>query len=128
MYYLVNKAIRSGLLIKPSVCENCGKKGCRLEGHHEDYSMPLEVVWLCYSCHRELHKIKKGSDYRRKNKNTMFPNGIGCITSCINKETNEKLIKYAKKKGITKSELVRVIINKELERVRNDDNYFLRSL
>ena len=23
--------------------------------HNEDYSKPLEVVWLCKSCHKRLH-------------------------------------------------------------------------
>jgi hypothetical protein len=26
-----------------------------LHAHHDDYSRPLDVVWLCPSCHRQHH-------------------------------------------------------------------------
>jgi hypothetical protein len=47
----LNNAVRRGKLISPEECEQCGKLKCRLEAHHEDYSKPLEVNWLCCSCH-----------------------------------------------------------------------------
>jgi hypothetical protein len=32
------------------------KCGCEtVEAHHDDYSKPLEVIWLCRKCHLELH-------------------------------------------------------------------------
>jgi len=49
-------AIRSGKVAR-GTC-HCGKIG---HGHHEDYSKPLEVIWLCREHHDELH-MKKG-DY-----------------------------------------------------------------
>lgn len=52
----VLKAIRKGTLIKLP-CQFCGIK--QVEGHHSDYSKPLEVVWLCSNCHRLLHKELK---------------------------------------------------------------------
>lgn len=59
----VEKALRSGRLIRSANCERCGEpdkpaKNGRsgLAGHHEDYSKPLEVVWLCQRCHVERHK------------------------------------------------------------------------
>ena len=47
-------AIRSGRLIKEP-CP-CGKT--KVQGHHEDYSKPLDVEWLCTKCHGKLRKRK----------------------------------------------------------------------
>ncbi len=54
----VGNAVRDGKLIKPTTCESCGAitLSKRLEGHHCDYSKPLEVMWLCIPCHKEWHK------------------------------------------------------------------------
>lgn len=48
-------AVRAGRLIKPENCSECGRAG-RIHGHHEDYSRPLDVVWLCGRCHGKRHK------------------------------------------------------------------------
>ncbi len=47
----VNYAIRKGLLVRPERCEACGVAG-RIEAAHRDYDKPLDVRWLCLSCHR----------------------------------------------------------------------------
>ena len=51
-------ALRSGLrrgLIDKQPCHVCGHPNT--EGHHEDYSKPLEVTWLCRRHHREAHSL-----------------------------------------------------------------------
>lgn len=47
-------AIRDGRIIRPNRCSSCSVE-CRPEAHHEDYSKPLEVVWLCSGCHGRAH-------------------------------------------------------------------------
>ena len=52
--YVVSKAIKRGALV-PEPCEMCGKGGT--QAHHDDYSKPLDVTWLCRHCHWETHRI-----------------------------------------------------------------------
>ena len=51
---ILNMAVRRGKVHKPLYCSSCDSDK-HLEAHHTDYSNPLEVLWLCRSCHRELH-------------------------------------------------------------------------
>jgi hypothetical protein len=51
----VKIAVRSGHLLKPRACESCGKI-LRIHGHHDDYSKPLAVRWLCQICHLKIHR------------------------------------------------------------------------
>lgn len=53
---LVRKAVKSGELVKPSVCEDCDRSS-RLDAHHHDYTKPLQVRWLCKWCHRKVHNV-----------------------------------------------------------------------
>lgn len=54
----VNDALRRGGLTKPTICSICMKEG-RIQGHHHDYSKPLEIQWLCSVCHCKVHgKLK----------------------------------------------------------------------
>jgi hypothetical protein len=50
----LNNAIRKGEIVRPDACESCGRE-CRPHGHHPDYAKPLEVRWLCPSCHKRAH-------------------------------------------------------------------------
>lgn len=54
---LVSAELRAGRLTKPDRCEDCGSKHKQIGGHHEDYSKPLEVVWLCPACHGLRHRM-----------------------------------------------------------------------
>ena len=51
--HAVTNALAAAKLVRPEACERCGTVG-RVEAHHPDYSKPLEVRWLCKSCHREV--------------------------------------------------------------------------
>ena len=50
-YRAVSYAIRRGKMERLS-CEVCGAKA---QAHHDDYSKPLDVRWLCFKHHREHH-------------------------------------------------------------------------
>lgn len=54
--YLVKKALQHGTLVKPVVCSECGNID-DIQGHHENYDKPFDIVWLCRSCHR-LHHVR----------------------------------------------------------------------
>lgn len=49
----LSNAVRDGK-IKKEPCVKCGDP--KSQGHHEDYSRPLEVIWLCDKHHKELHR------------------------------------------------------------------------
>jgi len=52
---MVMYAIKLGVVKRPNQCSECGIE-CKPEGHHEDYSRPLDVIWLCKVCHKGKHK------------------------------------------------------------------------
>ena len=54
----VGNAVRDGLMVKPANCGKCGGPG-KIEGHHSDYTTPLDVDWLCVPCHKEAHRIER---------------------------------------------------------------------
>ena len=49
-------AIRSGKLARQP-CEQCGTEPA--QAHHDDYSQPLNVRWLCRHHHREHHRLER---------------------------------------------------------------------
>jgi hypothetical protein len=59
----INHAIETGQIQRPASCENCGAKHVvgadgrtLIQAHHEDYSKPLAVRWLCVVCHGRVHR------------------------------------------------------------------------
>lgn len=55
---ILNRAVKKGEIV-PQACEECGST-TNVDGHHDDYSKPLEVHWLCRSCHAKKDgRIKK---------------------------------------------------------------------
>jgi hypothetical protein len=52
---ILSNAIRDGKIKRADACWCCGSQN-RIHGHHPDYSRPLDVVWLCNTCHVEAHR------------------------------------------------------------------------
>lgn len=66
------RAVQSGKIIPPEICEKCGKKpkqrkdGRRaIHGHHHngyDKDHIFDVIWLCPSCHKLCHGNTKWTE------------------------------------------------------------------
>ncbi len=50
--YIYVAALKRGDIIKQP-CETCGD--IKVDGHHENYNEPLEIIWLCRKHHQERH-------------------------------------------------------------------------
>ena len=51
--YILGNAVKQGKIIRLP-CIVCGDE--KSQGHHEDYTKPLDVIWLCDKHHKEKHK------------------------------------------------------------------------
>lgn len=52
---VISNALRDGKIMKPVRCTKCGS-GDKIQAHHTDYSKPLEVKWVCSTCHGLEHR------------------------------------------------------------------------
>lgn len=55
---IVSNAIRDDKLKKPGAYESCGSNH-KIEAHHDNYTKPLDVRWLCEECHKEWHRTNE---------------------------------------------------------------------
>lgn len=53
----LTEAVKTGRIVKPTNCSDCGVvvPKSRMDGHHEDYNKPYDVIWLCRACHARRH-------------------------------------------------------------------------
>ncbi len=63
-YTEYKRALRQKELVPAHDCENCLSQDF-IHGHHIDYDKPLEVVWLCRTCHMKIHSSSKFSECRK---------------------------------------------------------------
>ena len=59
---IVAQALRGGILIRGK-CELCGVE--KTVAHHDNYSKPLDVRWLCTKHHNEIHCQPRYKEVRR---------------------------------------------------------------
>jgi transposase-like protein len=57
-HVVTRNAIRDGNLKKMFACSVCSSQE-KVEAHHDDYTKPLDVRWLCEKCHKEWHRNNK---------------------------------------------------------------------
>lgn len=55
--YRLRNAVTRGKLVRPGACQECGAEG-KVDGHHPDYTKPLDVMWLCRRCHMKRHRVE----------------------------------------------------------------------
>jgi hypothetical protein len=61
IYAQVAGALANGTLVKPKACPVCEVEvdPTELQGHHHDYSKPLDVEWICRQCHIKQHRAER---------------------------------------------------------------------
>lgn len=56
---MLTSALTRRAIDRPDACERCGAVPTgihnTLHGHHEDYTRPYDVDWLCRKCHSQRH-------------------------------------------------------------------------
>jgi hypothetical protein len=58
---IVNNAIRTKKLFK-CPCEVCGEDN-KVVAHHDDYTKPLNIRWLCQAHHKQWHALNGEGKY-----------------------------------------------------------------
>jgi len=53
-HIIAGNAIRNGRLVRQP-CDQCGSSE-NIHAHHEDYTKPMEVTWLCRQHHGTRHR------------------------------------------------------------------------
>lgn len=78
------QAIKAGKLVRQP-CEGCGADNT--EAHHDDYSKPLSVRWLCRTCHAAAHRrthCARGHELTGENL-SVFKDGRRCRACARNR-------------------------------------------
>lgn len=59
---ILERAIRAGRLVRPAHCTICFTP-CKPQAHHENHDRPLEVIFCCIRCHRDLDAAKRFREF-----------------------------------------------------------------
>lgn len=72
---------------KGQICQECHKRKATIK-HHDDYSKPLDVKYVCYNCHNK--RIKNNGNFIIKYHKKILKLGKEKITKTIKKERKMK--------------------------------------
>jgi ribosomal protein S27AE len=67
----IQVAIYRGQISRPSKCSECGREyrpqdaNGFIVAHHDDYSKPYDIRWLCKKCHFKLHSALRIASGKR---------------------------------------------------------------
>jgi len=59
--WTIGNSYKARKIIRPGKCSRCERER-QIEAHHEDYSKPLDVIFLCTRCHRRLHAMRRNDN------------------------------------------------------------------
>lgn len=115
-YKEVHKSLKSGLLIRPDSCSECGVHDPRgSDGrtlihahHHAGYDRPLDVQWLCSACHG---KEDSGASGEKNYKSKLNRCDVRYIRENYKRtgHNNSNCLELAKKYGVDKVTIQRVV-------------------
>lgn len=71
--YISNYSLKVGKIKKSGCCDLCNGVDVPLSAHHVDYGKPLEIIWLCSTCHGLVHR-KNHKLNPKNNKQTFITN------------------------------------------------------
>ena len=113
--HLVTRAVRNGELIRPKTCSACGgnNRALPMHGHHDDYTKPLDVIWLCAKCHTERHRELGDIDrwnYNRPER-VLSDENKSQLNVLIPTRTKKRLIKLAEQQQRTQTVVVKRLID-----------------
>lgn len=103
----VSNAIRAGRLIRQP-CERCGVP--EAQAHHDDYSKPLDVRWLCQEHHNDVHR-EIGIPSRPR---STTPNRTKAIKILVGPELHEQIIAAAAADGSSVSDWGQRVFEREV--------------
>lgn len=112
-HWTVQNALRFNKLSK-QLCEKCGSN--KVQAHHDDYSKPLEVRWLCAIHHKEVHhplkkarpKSTKPKGWHKPNLGKFKPNPLVGLAKAL-REGGYSYGKISKQVGFSRSQVYKWI-------------------
>lgn len=86
---LLNNAVKRGVIKIPTKCEDCGTPNIKLQAHHPNHAKPMEVLWLCSTCHgkRDSGVKHSGRRYATSTRNRDPNNRHRCLDCDANFST-----------------------------------------